>query len=95
MTELSRRVLDAHQTIVLATVSPGGEPEAASVVSAPDYQGGRLSLVCALAATSTKLAHRRGAPRTGIYVGPHAPTIWLQGSADATIFDGVSERVRR
>jgi hypothetical protein len=90
-----RSVLLEHHTLVLATVDAGGAPEAASVFYAPVDDGGVPVLVCALLSPSNKLAHLRGNPRAGVYIGPQSPTRWLQASVVATIVDTPEERESR
>jgi hypothetical protein len=73
-----RAVLTGHDTLVLATTSPEGQPEAASVFFAPLVEGGRLLLVTAMLQTSRKLAHLRADPRAAVYIGPQEPSRWIQ-----------------
>lgn len=93
--EAARRLLDEHRTMVVASASRNGEPEAASVFYAPDYEADALHLVCALLSRSNKLAHLRENPRAGLYIGPQQPTRWLQASAVARIVEDDGERARR
>lgn len=94
---LSSRVeqtLEAHQTLVLATVDEAGQPEAASIFYAMQRDNGELRLICALLSRSSKLAALRRNPQAGIFIGPQAPTIWLQAECTAEIVEDAGERMR-
>lgn len=93
--ERIRALLDENRTMVIATVAPDGQPEAASVFYAPVHDGSDLFLVSALLATSAKLGHLCTASRTGVFIGPRAPTRWLQATATARIVVDEDERRER
>jgi nitroimidazol reductase NimA-like FMN-containing flavoprotein (pyridoxamine 5'-phosphate oxidase superfamily) len=94
--ESVRNLLDEHRTMVVASASRNGAPEAASVFFAPEYGTESLTLVCALLSRSHKLAHLRENPRAGLYIGPQRPTRWLQATAAARILEGdEQEHARR
>jgi nitroimidazol reductase NimA-like FMN-containing flavoprotein (pyridoxamine 5'-phosphate oxidase superfamily) len=98
MMQLSHRVeqvLAAHETLVLATVGAEGQPEAASVFFVPEQDGAGLLLICALLSSSAKLRDLRQNPRAGVFIGPQAPTRWLQAACTATIVEEPEERGRR
>jgi hypothetical protein len=82
----ARTLLWSETTLVLATEREH-QPFVASVFYAPDEHEGGLRLTCAMLATSSKLANLRANPRTGLYIGPREPTMWIQATATAEIVD--------
>ena len=81
-----RALLHEHQTLVLAT-ERNGRPWVASVYYAPDLGAQPPLLICALLATSRKLANLRHNPRVALYIGPREPTRWLQAEGAAEILE--------
>lgn len=92
--ERVRAVLAEHDTLVLATRAPDGQPEAAGVFFAPVVEGGRLLLVTTILASSRKLGHIRADPRAAVYIGPGQPSRWIQAEcvAEEPRTDGEIER---
>lgn len=88
-------LIGEHDTMVLATADRDGSPEAAGVFFALDLSTERPALVCSLLATSTKLAHLRQNPRAAFYIGPRAPTRWLQGAGVARLVEAPDEQAAR
>jgi hypothetical protein len=98
MEQLPERVraeLARHDTLVLATTAPDGQPEAASVFFAPVVEDGRLLLVTTLLESSRKLAHLGADPRAGVYIGPREPTRWIQAECVAEEARGDETIARR
>lgn len=93
MTDLPERIrslLWENKTLVMAT-ERDGRPWISSVFYAPEADAGGVQLVCALLASSRKLANLRLNPRAAVYVGPREPTCWLQGEGSARVLDDPSE----
>jgi hypothetical protein len=86
-------VLRGHQTLVLATADAAGQPEAAAVFFVLDEdRGPGPALICALLSRSAKLARIRENPRVAFFIGPQAPTRWLQGSGVARVVEEEPQR---
>lgn len=84
--ERIRSLLWENKTLVMAT-ERDGRPWISSVFYAPEADADGVQLVCALLASSRKLANLRLNPRAAIYVGPREPTCWLQGEGSARVLD--------
>ena len=84
-----RALLWEHTTLVMATAR-ADRPWIASVFYAPEEHDGGLQLVCALLATSRKLANLRANPHAAVYVGPREPTRWLQAAGAAAVLDAAA-----
>lgn len=82
-----RALLWAHTTLVLATTGDN-RPAIASVFYAPEQREEGVRLVCALLASSHKLANLRAHPRVAVYIGPREPTRWLQAAGEAAEVQG-------
>lgn len=80
-------LLSERTTLVLAT-ERDGRPWVASVFCAPDLDGPGVRLLCALLASSRKLANLRANPRVAVYLGPQEPTQWAQATGTAAVVEG-------
>ncbi len=81
-----RALLWEHTTLVMAT-ERDGRPAIASVFYAPEEHQGGVRLVCALLASSHKLANLRANPHAAVYIGPREPSRWLQAIGVATVVE--------
>lgn len=93
----ARDLLWSETTLVIATEREG-RPWIASAFYAPEEHDGGLRLTCAFLASSTKLANLRANPHAALFVGPRAPSRWLQAAAIATVVedeDGARQALAR
>jgi len=87
-----KRLLSEHDTLAIAT-EHAGQPFVTRVFFAEEWgPDGSLHLYGTFITTSRKLANLRQNPRIGLFIGPPQPTIWMEGTARASIIADSGEQ---
>ena len=81
-----RALLAEHTSLVLATARDG-QPWTGAVFYTVEETADGVSLLCAVLASSRKLANLRANPRVAVFIGPREPTRWIQAEGTAPVVD--------